>query len=152
MIRYIVHNRTDYMTRTTISDIIVDGEWFCFGLEDTLRPFGVKVDGETAIPANANEGYSIGIRYSPAFKRDMLILYTETDKETIKYSGVRFKYVYPHEGNDHSNTEGCVLVGYKKGGNGVYDTSVHDLFKIVKEWLDDGDDVRWVVTNTNIGL
>lgn len=152
MIRYIVHNRIEYFTRTTISDISVNGEWFCYGLEDTLRPFGVKVDGETAIPANANEGYSVGIRRSPAFDRDMLVLYTEPDRETIKYSGVKFKYVYPHGGNDHANTEGCILVAYKKSGNTIFETAEHELFKIVKEWLDEGDDVRWVTTNTNIGL
>lgn len=143
----IIHNRFKYYPETTIGEIFIDSKHFCFTLEDTVRASGIKVQGYTAIPSNHYYGYKVGIRYSPGFKRDMLILYTEDDKETLEFNGISFKYVYSHGGNKHEDTEGCVLVAKSVDGNLIYGTMEKELFDIVSEWIKAGEEVRWFITN-----
>lgn len=149
--KYIRHDRLEYLSQTTMGNISIDNDFFCYTLEDTIRAKGIKVNGETGIPEHAR-GYRVGIRYSPNFNREMLILYTEADNETLTHNGISFKFIYAHGGNNHSNSEGCVLVAYKKSGNTIYETAEKELFDKVKGWLDSGEEVRWCTTNMNIGL
>lgn len=86
---------------------------FCWTLEDIERPAGVKVREWTALPRTEGDfAYTLGIRYSPKLKRDCINIYTEADKETLRYKGVEFKYAMLHGGNDNFDTEGCPLVAY----------------------------------------
>ena len=114
-----------------ISELFIDGKFFCFVLQDTLRGHGEKIHGETAIPLGE---YKLGIRYSPRFKRSMISIYTEPDKETIIKNGVSFKFVMFHGGNKAADTEGCPLVAYKLmngGHDGIYTTAEAAFFKKV---------------------
>lgn len=146
-IKYIVHNRIEYYKQTTIGKLFIDGDMFCYTLEDTVRPYGIKVKKHTALPANSNTGYKVGIHHSPSFKRDMLIIHTEDDGITLNYGGVLFTHTYAHGGNDHTNTEGCPLVAYNRYGNKIQGTAESDLFNLVKGWIDEGYEVRWVINN-----
>jgi len=147
IMKQIIHNRTKYLSRTTLGEIIIDGERFCHTLEDTVRAKGIKLRKETAIAQNTDVGYKVGIRYSNSFNRFVLILYTEDDKITLKAGGISFKYIYAHGGNKHDDTEGCVLVGFNKNENTIYGTAERELFNLVSGWIDAGEEVRWVVTN-----
>lgn len=98
--------RYQYSTRTTIGKLYVDGKFYCYTLEDTVRAEGIKVKKETAIPAGE---YNVGIRVSPKYG-EVPVIYTEDDELTIKKKGISFKYVLFHGGNRISDTEGCVLV------------------------------------------
>lgn len=96
--------------RNIIGKLYIDGEFFCYTLEDEIRPDGVKVYGETAIPAG---NYKVKITYSPHFKRKLPLIYNN-DKDLcvhgakgIKWCGVRF-----HGGNTSKDTLGCVLVAF----------------------------------------
>lgn len=85
----------------TIGSLYVDGAFECYTLEDVVRPDGVKIYGETAIPKGL---YMVSITMSPRFKRELPLL------ENVKmFSGVRI-----HPGNDAGDTEGCILVGRGK--------------------------------------
>ena len=77
----------------------------------------------------------------------MLILYTESDKETLKLNGKSFKYIYAHGGNNHKNTSGCVLVAFSKYENTIQGTAEKQLFDKVSAFIKNGDDVRWIIVN-----
>jgi hypothetical protein len=40
----------------TIGSLTIDGAWECWTLEDAVRPDGVKIYGETAIPPGLYRG------------------------------------------------------------------------------------------------
>jgi len=147
--KYITIYRYLYSKDTTIGELYLDSLGkFCYTLEDTVRPYAIKVDEHTAIPENY-EGYSVSTRYSPGFKRDMLILYTEPDKETLTYGGISFKYVYTHGGNTHVNTLGCILVAKNVNVSNmtIQGTMEEKLYDIVKDWMDKGFEVVIRVIN-----
>ena len=102
----IILKRTECGKVCTIGELTVNGAHECWTLEDVVRADGVKVYGETAIPAGA---YAVDITYSPRFKRDLPLLIG-----VANFVGIRI-----HPGNTASDTEGCILVGQGKGKNCV---------------------------------
>lgn len=86
---------------STIGDLFIDGRRECFTLEDVVREDGVKIYGETAIPAGT---YEVQLTMSPRFKRVLPLLL-----DVRNYVGVRI-----HPGNTAADTEGCILVGQTK--------------------------------------
>ena len=144
----ILQSRNKYYARTTIGKVSVDGMVFGNTLEDTCRPYGVKVYGETAIPENTTTGYNVGIHYSPRFKRKMLILYTEEDKITLRFGGVEFKYIYIHGMNTHKDTEGCIGVAEGVDNNTIYKSLEKELFNIVSKRILAGETVKWFIKNS----
>lgn len=96
-----------------ISSLEIDGKHFCYLLEDIQRPPNQKVPKWTSIPRTGMmQHYKLAIRYSPGFKRDMLVIYNPPHKDTIKLNGMEFKYAMFHGGNDHLSTEGCPITAY----------------------------------------
>ena len=93
----------------TIGELLVDGDPFCYTLEDPIREIpgkpvsAWKVAGDTAIPSGT---YSVEITYSPHFDRDLPILL-----DVPGFDGIRI-----HGGNTDVDTEGCILVGQWSGG------------------------------------
>src|SRR5262245_55691636 len=86
----------------TIGQLYVDGNFFGHTLEDVVREAGVKVPGETAIPAGMYEGE---VTFSPRFKTNLPLI-----KNVPNFTGIRI-----HAGNSEGDTEGCILVGEKEG-------------------------------------
>lgn len=80
----------------TISNLLVDGKWECYILEDVVRP--TKIAGKTAIPAGR---YQVTVTLSPRFGKLMPLV-----SGVPGYSGVRI-----HPGNKAEDTEGCLLPG-----------------------------------------
>lgn len=100
--------RHRYTATATFGRLYVDGVFQCFTLEDTVRPTGIKVKNDTAIPAGE---YKVSHYVSPRFKRVLPIIYTEDDGVTLKSNGIEFRYTLFHSGNKIEDTSGCVLVG-----------------------------------------
>ena len=146
--RILLGNRTNYYSRTTIGKLLVEGEYFGYTLEDTCRPWGIKLYGETAIPQNPEVGYKVGIHYSNRFKREVLIIYTEADGVTLKHGGIEFKYTYFHGMNDHEDTLGCVGIAKNHNGNTIQGSLEKELFDKVAPWIRAGDDVRFFPVNS----
>jgi hypothetical protein len=91
--------RTNFTDKSTVGELYINDEFFCYTLEDVVRE--EKIKNETAIPAGE---YEITITYSPRFKRYLPLLH-----DVPNFSGVRI-----HPGNTARDTEGCVLVGMSK--------------------------------------
>jgi hypothetical protein len=87
---------------STIGEMLIDGVFECFTLEDRERP--VKIKGETAIPKGT---YRVIINESNRFKRLLPLLI-----DVPNFEGVRI-----HSGNSNHDTEGCILVGQTRNKN-----------------------------------
>lgn len=90
--------RKEFTEEATLGELYVDGEFFCFCLEDQVRPEGEKAPGETAIPGGE---YQILITQSPRFKRKLPLLV-----DVPGFDGIRI-----HPGNTADDSSGCLLVG-----------------------------------------
>jgi len=120
--------------RSTIGKLYLNGKFFCYTLEDTLRPYGIKVKSETGIPAGL---YDVLISKSARFKRDMPMIFTEDNGYEIKKEGISFKGVRIHGGNTHKNTDACVLVAYNKiDADTIQGSAERDLVKALKEYTE----------------
>lgn len=112
--------RQTFTDKSTIGKLYLDGEFFCFTLEDVVRD-GPKVWGETAIPPGT---YEVKITYSPRFKRELPLLLNVPG-----FEGIRI-----HSGNAAKDTHGCLLVGYKAGKDIIWESqrAFNDLFAKLK--------------------
>jgi hypothetical protein len=90
--------RFEFDTNYTIGKLYIDDVYFCFTLEDKVRPTGEKVDGQTAIPYGT---YSVIIDHSNRFNRDL--------PHVLNVPG--FEGIRIHTGNTDADTEGCILLG-----------------------------------------
>jgi len=89
----------DVLTETsTVGQLFLEGTFECYTLEDTVRLPGVKVPGETAIPAGV---YPMVLDFSQRFQRTMPHVV-----DVPGFTGIRL-----HPGNAAVDTSGCILVG-----------------------------------------
>ena len=95
----LVLQRTKLLPTKTLGNLSIDGKFYCFTLEDTLRPEGVKVKGQTAIPAGI---YKVCVTWSNRFRKPLPQIL-----DVPGFDGIRL-----HGGNTDADTEGCVLVGF----------------------------------------
>lgn len=92
--------RETYSKDSTIGKMYLNGQFFCYTLEDAVRD--KKIKNITAIDAGK---YEVIINFSNRFRELMPLLLNVKN-----YEGVRI-----HWGNYSKDTEGCILVGTKKG-------------------------------------
>lgn len=91
----------------TTGKLYVDGKFFGYTLEDTIRVR--KEYGDTCIPFRRD--YRVRTTYSPTFKRNLPLVWTNDKDLTVSnrdgdtWAGIRF-----HGGNHHKHTLGCVLI------------------------------------------
>ncbi len=137
--------RTPSGETCTIGDLYIDGDWFCFILEDIVREVegqpveSWKVKGKTAIPAG---NYKVQITYSSRFKRDLPLLVGVPG-----FEGIRI-----HPGNTDADTEGCLLPGMALGLGGESVSRSREAFDALFAKLDAAEDadeeVEITITNS----
>jgi hypothetical protein len=110
----LISTRRWYTSTSTISELFLNQdhctqplERFCFVLEDMVRAPGVKVPGETAIPAGR---YRVIVDWSNRFRK-----YSFHILDVPNFDGIRI-----HSGNTDKDTEGCLLVGQARSLNAVF--------------------------------
>jgi hypothetical protein len=94
---------------STIGDLVINGIWECYILEDVDRFVengAFKIEGRTAIPRGE---YEILLDWSDRFKCLMFRL-----ADVPGFTGIRI-----HAGNVSVNTDGCLLPGQTKGKDWV---------------------------------
>lgn len=95
--------RIEYGSNYTVGRLYIESLFECFTLEDKVRDKGVKIFGETAIPAGI---YKVTIDFSEHFGKDLPHIL-----DVPMFEGIRI-----HSGNTDLDTEGCLLVGTGWGG------------------------------------
>lgn len=141
-------DRNFYTKDTTISKHFINDKYFGFGLEDSVRPFGIKVKKHTAIPQNwsqynksknVKDLYKVDISFSNRFDRDLPIIYNIEAKEgeqpyILRAGGIEFLGARFHGGNSHENTEGCILTAENWNRNDrIYGSLEKKLTNKIKE-------------------
>lgn len=124
-------NRTTFTDVSTIGELLIDGKFECFTLEDLMRPAGaVKVPGRTAIP---NGTYVVIVNRSPRFKRLLPRL--------LDVPG--FEGILIHPGNTAADTDGCILPGRTKAVDfvGSSRAAFDVLYGKIKAAYDAGDKI-----------
>ena len=123
--------RTQQFPRATIGELLIEGVFECFTLEDVVRPDGVKVPGATAIPAG---DYPVQITFSPRFQVRMPLLIGVPN-----FVGVRI-----HPGNTDADTEGCILVGQSTSDGSIFASraAYNNLFTKLDRALLAGESIR----------
>lgn len=116
--------------KRTFGQLSADGKNFSYTLEDPVRAPGVKVFGNTAIPAGR---YRVIVNMSVRFKRLMPLLVNVPG-----FEGVRL-----HGGNTEVDTHGCPLVAYKKGVDKIWQTAEADLTRLLLAAEDAGREI-WI--------
>jgi hypothetical protein len=97
--------RTALNPEFTLGELFIDGAFFCYAVEDTVRS-GEKIKGKTAI---AYGRYKVIVNMSNRFKKLMPLLL-----DVPNFEGVRI-----HSGNTAEDSEGCIIVGMAQTQNGV---------------------------------
>ena len=105
---------------STIGSLFINDVFFCYTLEDKDRGLkqsdsllfiqGKKIFGLTAIPSGF---YKLTVNQSPKFKRML--------PRILDIKG--FDGVLLHRGNSANDSLGCILVGYKKGDNSIFEST-----------------------------
>jgi hypothetical protein len=116
----------------TIGRLFINGENTCFTLEDVVRPDGVKIYGETAIPEGT---YKVIVNYSNRFQTLMPLLL-----DVPGFSGIRI-----HKGNTDKDTHGCILLGTNSTGTTITNSkkAYDPVFARIKAAYDAGEEI-WI--------
>ena len=131
---------------STVGILLIDGGFHCYTLEDEYR--AAKISGETRIPMG---DYDLKLRTSPSgMNGRYLQKFGDFHKGMLWLRDVPgFEWIYIHIGNNESNTDGCILVGYDTvtdehhgGGSVPRSTPAYKkLYEKVYQWLEAGDSV-----------
>lgn len=121
---------------STLGELEVDGEFFCYTLEDTVRAPGIKIKSKTAIPPGR---YRVTVTFSNRFKRRMPLLLN-----VPMFEGIRI-----HSGNKAVDTEGCILVGFSYSGESVLQSrhAYNALFPKIEQAVQSGTEC-WITIRT----
>lgn len=124
MIKLLV-KREFFAETYTIGKLYVDGVYFCDTLENPVRPEGVKIPNETAIPYGT---YGVIVNFSPKFKRVLPRLLNVP----------MFDGILIHRGNSVKDTSGCILVGENKVKGMVLNSTPYEekLVELLKDKKD----------------
>ena len=122
--RYIANTEREDGENNIIGDLLINGEFFCYVLEDQLRAKGEKVYGETCIPAGT---YKVVVDMSNRFKRLMPRLLN-----VPMFEGVRI-----HGGNTAKDSHGCPLVAFNTDGLKIWGSAEKLLTKKLLLFLED---------------
>ena len=119
--------------KSCIGELYIDGEFFCNTLEDRVREDGVKVQGQTAIPAGR---YKVIIDWSNHFQKMLPHILNVPN-----FDGIRI-----HAGNSDKDTSGCILLGLYTGLDDFI-TQSRDTFNSFKEKISEQENVSVTLEN-----
>jgi len=104
--------RKIFTNKSTIGELSINGEFFCYTLEDKDRYLETgteKIFGQTAIPRGK---YNLILSFSNRFQK-----YLPELQNVPQFAGIRM-----HTGNKPEDTEGCLLVGKIKTKDMIFES------------------------------
>jgi hypothetical protein len=118
-------------------------DYLCFTLEDQWRPPGVKVAGETRIPAGR---YAVELRTIGGYHQRYGARFPAMHKGMLHVRNVPgFEYILIHCGNTADDSAGCILVGDtampRVGQIGGSEVAYRRIYPPIVSSLLKGDDV-----------
>ena len=135
--RYIFNDsKTTGGEANNIGDFFIDGELFCYSLEDEIRYEGKKVYGKTAIPDGK---YEVVLTMSNRFKRIMPLLLNVPN-----FEGVRL-----HGGNTAENSHGCPLIAFNTDNVKIWGSAEKALTKKLQEFKKENPEGKIYLTIEN---
>jgi len=149
-----INSQADY-TSGILFQVCDDGskEFLCYTLEDEYR--ANKVKHETRIPAGT---YEMALRKVGGFHQRYEKRFKDIHKGMLELVGVpNFQYILIHCGNTDEHTSGCILVGQtqeygkKDGWIGRSTQAYFDVYPMIAQALEDGEDVQIEVTDYENG-
>lgn len=123
--RIVIYRHT-FTDKSTIGDLFIDNKFECYTLEDTCRT--KKIPKITAIPPGR---YKVVMYKSPKFNRWLPLL-----EDVPGYSHIEI-----HNGNTPIDTEGCILVGRRRGEDSVSESlsALDALIPKIQDLIKQGD-------------
>lgn len=116
----------------TIGELWLNGKFFCWTLEDVVRPAGEYVPAQTAVAAGH---YPITIEKSPRLR----IL-------TPRLGGaVAGRGILIHVGNTAKDTKGCILVGFARLPSNVKIYQSQEAFQALMTKLLDATSIELTI-------
>jgi hypothetical protein len=115
--------RKEFTEKSTIGELFIDNNFFCYTLEDKVRAeTEAKVYGQTAIPKGK---YEVIVNYSNRFKQQMPLLLNVKG-----FEGIRI-----HKGNTDVDTHGCLLLGKSKSKDfiGLSNVAYNEFMMMLKK-------------------
>ena len=130
--------RSRYTERATGGDLYCKSiGHLCHTLEDTVRGYGIKVNGSTAIPEGR---YMLTVTYSPSFQRDLIVVSNCSNGYELIAGGIEFSHIRIHGGNTHEDTSGCILCAKNRINDYTIQGSQEAMVtKLVRDALDNGE-------------
>ena len=116
-----------FTEKSTTGILYVDDKFFCYTIEDKVRPSGEKIPGKTAIPWGT---YPVVVTFSNRFQKPLPLLIGVPN-----FVGVRI-----HAGNSAEDTEGCILLGMTHSMDWVGSSQI--AMKRLMDALDDAYEAR----------
>lgn len=136
---------------TTLGLLYFQDQFFCYTLEDTFHE--VKVKGETRIPAGT---YNLDYRREVTrLTRKYRQIWDWFDYHLHIQNVENFQYIYIHSGNDHTHTEGCLLIADSIESSDqerkIYNSrrAYERLYKSIKQFKQDGRQTRIKIFDEN---
>lgn len=139
----------------TISNLYIDGKWFCNALEDKDRglkqtdPLSTikarKVYGETAIPSGK---YTVAMNIvSPKFSYNSFYKRVCQGKVPRLLNVPGFEGILIHKGNTALDSYGCILVGLNKAKGKVLQSTetFEKLYKVMNQAYKKGEKIEILI-------
>lgn len=128
-------NRLTRTEKSTVGELLIDGQLFCYTLEDVDRDYNkdgklegaleAKVYGKTAIPAGT---YKVIVDHSHHFNKLLPRVL-----EVPGFEGIRM-----HGGNTAEDSLGCILVAFHKGPgpDRIFGSASDKLTEILQQYAE----------------
>ena len=107
--------RERFLEDRTLGRLEIDGKFVCYTLEDKVRDAGVKVYGQTAIPAGT---YKVTVEPFRGNKDKMY---------PYLHDVPMFKGICIHGGNKPEDSLGCILVAYTLKGTEIFGSAIKEV-------------------------
>lgn len=103
--------RETFTEKSTAGSLHINGDFFCYTLEDVSRGRGVKLMDRTCIPEGT---YLVDVNHSGRFQREMPMIFNQPNGYQLVSGDIEFKGVRLHGGNTHVNSSGCPLIAFNR--------------------------------------